>query len=106
MESMAKYMYPQIVWREGRKMLWNSIHRKALKNRPEERVRLRVIEYLLMQGWSKHRITTEEAIGNLADTSMRTDIICYNQQFKPNLNRMQGRTYSSDRQNSSTGCPI
>ena len=85
MESMAKYMYPQIVWREGRKMLWNSIHRKALKNRPEERVRLRVVEYLLMQGWSKHRITTEEAIGNLADTSMRTDIICYNQQFEPRI---------------------
>lgn len=85
MESVATFIYPQVVWREGQKMLWNPIYRKPLKNRPEERVRLRVIEFLLAAGWSKHRISTEEAIGKVADTSMRTDIICYNQQFEPQI---------------------
>lgn len=85
MPSIAQYKYPRVVWREGKKRLWNPIHRKVLKNRPEERVRLRIIEYLIGSGWSKHRISTEEAIGQLADTSMRTDIICYNQQFEPKI---------------------
>lgn len=85
MESIAKHTYPRVVWREGQKMLWNPIHRKPLKNRPEERVRLRIIGYMVRSGWSKHRITTEEAVGQLADTSMRTDIICYSQQFDPTI---------------------
>ncbi len=85
MSSIAKHIYPQIVWRDRIKKLWNPIHRKALKNRPEERVRLRMMESLIRAGWSKHRISTEEAIGELGDTSMRTDIICYTQQFEPRL---------------------
>ena len=74
-----------MVWRDHTKKLWNPIQRKALKNRPEERVRLRIIESLVQGGWSKHRISTEEAIGELGDTSMRTDIICYTQQFEPRI---------------------
>lgn len=85
MESVATAQYPQVVWRGGEKMLWNAIHRKALKNRPEERVRLRIIEYLMQAGWSKHRISTEEAIRNIKKGSLRTDIICYNQQFDPKI---------------------
>ncbi len=85
MPSIVKHTYPRVVWRDRQKKLWNSIHKKALKNLPEERVRLRVIEYLTQAGWSKHRISTEEAIGEIGDTSMRTDIICYNQQFEPRL---------------------
>jgi hypothetical protein len=85
MSSIADYTYPQIVWRERSKKLWNPIQRKALKNRPEERVRLRIMESLMRAGWSKHRISTEESVGELADTSMRTDIICYTQQFEPRL---------------------
>ena len=74
-----------MVWRDRTKKLWNPIQRKALKNRPEERVRLRIVESLVQGGWSKHRISTEEAIGELGDTSMRTDIICYTQQFEPRI---------------------
>lgn len=85
MTSIAEYTYPQIVWRNRTKKLWNPIHKKALKNLPEERVRLRVIEYLMQHGWSKHRISTEETIGEIGDTSLRTDIICYSQQFEPRL---------------------
>jgi len=85
MASFSKQTYPQMVWRDRQKKLWNPIHKKTLKNLPEERVRLRVIEALLQAGWSRHRISTEEAIGAIGDTSMRTDIICYNQQFEPRL---------------------
>jgi len=85
MPSIAKHIYPSIVWRDREKKLWNPIHKKALKNLPEERVRLRVMEALIQKGWSKHRISTEEAIGKLGDTSMRTDLICYSQDFDPKL---------------------
>lgn len=85
MLSIARHTYPQMVWRNREKRLWNPIQKKALKNRPEERVRLRIMEALIQGGWSRHRISTEEAVGELGDTSMRTDIICYNQQFEPRL---------------------
>lgn len=85
MASIAKHIYPRIVWRDREKKLWNPIQKKVLKNLPEERVRLRIMEALIQRGWSKHRISTEEAIGKLGDTSMRTDLICYSQQFDPRL---------------------
>lgn len=85
MESIACNQFPLIVWRERKKLLWNPIHKKALKNRPEERVRLRILEYLLQAGWSRHRITTEEAIPDYAAEKLRTDIICYSQSFEPKV---------------------
>lgn len=85
MKSVAQNQFPIIVWREGQKYLWNPIHRKPHKNRPEERVRLRIIESLMQGGWSKHRITTEEAIKDYAESNLRTDIICYNQAFEPQI---------------------
>ncbi|TYP93451.1 Type I restriction enzyme R protein N terminus (HSDR_N) [Fodinibius salinus] len=85
MSSIAEHIFPRVVWRDRAKKLWNPIQKKALKNRPEERVRLRVIEHLMQAGWSKHRISTEESIGEMADKEMRTDIICYNQDFEPKL---------------------
>jgi hypothetical protein len=85
MSSITTCIYPRITWQKGEKKLWNPIHRKALKNLPEERVRLRTIEYLLQSGWSKHRISTEEAIEGIAQKELRTDIIGYSQQFEPRL---------------------
>ncbi len=85
-DSVASGHFPQIVWREGVKHLWNPIHKKALKNLPEERVRLCVLEYLAHGGWSKHRISTEEAIDYPdKEASLRTDLICYTQYFNPFL---------------------
>lgn len=78
-------MYPQFRWRGSEKLLWNPIHKKTLKNLPEERVRLRVIEYLMHVGWAKSRISTEESIGVMGDKEMRTDIICYGKDFEPKL---------------------
>ena len=85
MLSIAKHIYPKVVWQEREKKLWNPIHKKALKNLPEERVRLRIMEALIRAGWSKHRISTEESIGELGNQSMRSDLICYSQQFDPKL---------------------
>lgn len=85
MSSIAKYIYPQVVWQERQKKLWNPIHKKALQNLPEERVRLRIMEALVKAGWSKHRISTEESVGELGDQAMRSDLICYTQQFEPKL---------------------
>lgn len=85
MKSVAQHHYPPVVWRDGRKKLWNLIRRRALKNRPEERVRLRIIDFLLAAGWSKHRISTEEAIGGRGERDLRTDIVCYDQQFNPRI---------------------
>ncbi|MDZ7692240.1 MAG: type I restriction enzyme HsdR N-terminal domain-containing protein [Balneolaceae bacterium] len=85
MPSIADFHFPQMVWREGTKLLWNPIHKKVLKNRPEERVRLRIIEALIAAGWSKHRITTEEALKAQESPAGRTDIICYDQNFRPQI---------------------
>src|SRR5699024_8192305 len=85
MPSIARNQFPIIRWKDGEKCLWNPIHRKVLKNRPEERVRLRVIEFLLEAGWSRYRITTEEALKGDAKGEMRTDVICYNQEFEPKI---------------------
>lgn len=85
MPGLAQHHFPQVVWRENEKRLWNPIHKKALKNRPEERVRLRIIEALIDAGWSKHRISTEEALRPKDQTQRRTDIICYDQNFEPRI---------------------
>lgn len=85
-KSVASTQYPRTVWREGERRLWNPIRRQALKNLPEERVRLRVLEYLLHGSWSKHRISTEEAIDLPGgEAALRTDLICYTPDFKPFL---------------------
>lgn len=86
MKNIAAGHYPQVAWRSGHKKLWNPIQRKALKNLPEERVRLRILEYLIHSGWSKHRISTEEAIDlPQKETAHRTDLICYTKEFRPFL---------------------
>lgn len=85
MPGIAQYHFPQTVWREGEKRLWNPIHKKVLKNRPEERVRLRIIEALIEAGWSRHRISTEEPLRSKDQKTRRTDIICYDQQFTPKI---------------------
>ena len=85
MTGIAQHHFPRFVWRNGKKRLWNPIHRKALKNRPEERVRLRIIDALIEAGWSRHRISTEEALPTRGEPARRTDIICYDQAFNPRI---------------------
>ena len=87
MSSISQSHFPQIVFRDGEKYLWNPIERKPYALRPEERVRLRVIEYLMLEaGWSKHRIATESAIQIPAsEHPLRTDIVVFTDDLKPHI---------------------
>jgi len=87
MKSVALYRYPHFVFDKGQKKLWNPTLRKRLVNRPEERVRLQIIDYLtFVAGWSPHRITTEIPVSlAISDTPNRADILCYDGDFNPQL---------------------
>ncbi len=87
MQSVVLHHYPGFVFRDGEKKLWNPILKKAYKNRPEERVRLQCVEYLIREaGFSASKISFESPV-NLANdkTKSRTDIIYFNREFKPVL---------------------
>lgn len=87
MLSKALSHFPQFRFREGEKRLWNPILKKTFAIRPEEQVRLALIEYLTLEaGFSSHRISFESPVKLEGDKSKsRTDIICYNRDFKPLL---------------------
>ncbi len=87
MLSKATHHYPQFVFRDGEKLLWNPILKKAFKNRPEERVRLQLVEYLLEEAnFLQSRISFESPVNLPRDKSAsRTDLIGYDKDFKPLL---------------------
>lgn len=64
-------------------MLWNPVRRQPLAFRPEERVRLQVLDFLLLQsGLPASRITTEAPVPTRFAHG-RTDLMCYDAAFKP-----------------------
>jgi hypothetical protein len=84
MDALCSRHFPRIVFREGARLLWNPVTRQAAVNRPEERVRLQMVDYLLLEaGISKNRISTEHALGRggASDTDeegrRRTDIVVF-----------------------------
>jgi hypothetical protein len=87
MKSGASYHFPPVVYREGKKVLWNRLERKPLANRPEERVRLRYIDYLTLQcGWPSTRISVESAVTvRNRDSILRADLICHDKQLLPSI---------------------
>lgn len=87
MSSLVHKHFPEIRFQGGQKWLWNPIRKKRLANRPEEQVRLQLIDYLILEaGWPKSRITTEIPVENPVDaTPIRADILCYDQNFDPLL---------------------
>ena len=87
MISTALFQYPQIRFKEDQKLLWNPVLKKTYVLRPEEQVRLQFIEYLLNEvGFSKNRISFESPVSLPKDkAASRTDIICYDGDFKPLL---------------------
>lgn len=87
MKSGAITHFPQVVTRRGRKALWNPVSRKPLVNRPEERVRLRFIDYLTYDcGWPLSRISVEQSLGRSHQAGQqRADIICYSREFQPRI---------------------
>ncbi|MDR9415794.1 MAG: type I restriction enzyme HsdR N-terminal domain-containing protein [Gracilimonas sp.] len=87
MLSKALSNYPQFRFREGKKLLWNPVLKKIFANRPEERVRLALVDYLIMQaGIPTSRLSFESPVKLAGDkSSSRTDIISYDQEFNPSL---------------------
>jgi len=87
LRSKALHHYPQFVFRDGEKLLWNPILKKAFKNLPEERVRLQLLEYLIEEAkFSTSRISFESPVNLPGDKApSRTDLICYEKDFKPLL---------------------
>ena len=81
--SITRYHYPRIVFRNGERLLWDPVRRQPLAFRPEERVRLQMLDYLLLHsGFPASRITAEAPVPNLF-AHRRTDLLCYDDEFKP-----------------------
>jgi hypothetical protein len=85
MKSGALNHFPPVVYREGKRVLWNLIERKPHVNRPEERIRLKYIDYLTLEcGWPLSRIASESAISVYnRESQLRADLICYDKYLKP-----------------------
>ncbi len=72
-----------MVFRNGERLLWNPLKRQALKIRPEERVRLQILEYLMLQSMvPASRIAVESPVPSRFSRG-RTDLLCYDGQFAP-----------------------
>lgn len=85
MQSIATHHFPQVVIEGTGKWLFNPVLKKRFANRPEERVRLRWIEYLLHQtDWKRSRIGFETPVQLRQEKNkVRTDLILYSDQMKP-----------------------
>ena len=66
-------------------MLWNPLKRQALRFRPEERIRLQVLDYLILQSKiPAGRIAVESPVPSRFSRG-RTDLLCYDSRFQPLL---------------------
>jgi hypothetical protein len=85
MKSIAIHHFPLIIPQPGEKYLYNPVLKKRFKNRPEERVRLRWVEYLLHQTeWPKSRIGFEAPVSlPQEENTLRADLVLYNRDFSP-----------------------
>ncbi len=87
MKSPAQAHFPQIIIENSQKWLFNPVLRKRFKDRPEERVRLAWLEYLLHQtDIKKNRIGFENPVKNMNNKhSMRADLIIYDSGMKAHV---------------------
>jgi hypothetical protein len=79
--------FPHVRFRDGQRYLYHAVSGKLLADRPEERVRLRSIDYLL-QGdvWPAVHIATEKGSTTKGDVAAgRFDILLYNRELKPTV---------------------
>ena len=64
-------------------MLWNPLKRQPLHIRPEERVRLQILEYFILQSkLPSSRIAIESPVPSRFSKG-RTDLLCYDDAFQP-----------------------
>lgn len=87
MDSIATHHFPVFVWEGNQKWLFNPVLKKRLVNRPEERIRLRWLEYLIHQsGLKKSRIGFETPIQlEHLKNSVRADIVVYTDELSPEI---------------------
>jgi hypothetical protein len=85
MKSIVTPHFPQVVFDGKNKLLYNPVLKKRLANRPEERVRLRWVEYILSQtDHLKSRIGFELPVDLPQErNSLRADLILFNRDMKP-----------------------
>ncbi len=77
--------FPHVRFRDGKRYLFHPVLGKLLVDRPEERVRLRSIDYML-QGdvWPAGHIATEKGSTTKGEVSTgRVDVLLYDKELKP-----------------------
>lgn len=84
-KSVAYDHFPQVVPQNNRFWLYNRILKKRYENRPEERVRLKWVEYLLHQtDWKKSRIGFETPVKlRQRKNTLRADLVLYSDSMRP-----------------------
>jgi hypothetical protein len=87
LKSVATNHFPRYTFKDGEKLLWNPLLKKAFSDRPEERVRLQLLDFLLLEAsYSSSRISFESPVNLPRDKSAsRTDVICFDKNFDPYL---------------------
>lgn len=85
MRSESRGHFPQFRFSDGRKWLFNPVLKKRFANRPEERVRLRYVDFLLSAtSITKNRIGFEAMVKTYSrDNSLRADLVIYSPDIKP-----------------------
>jgi hypothetical protein len=86
--SFIQRHFPIVRYVDGTKMLLNPVTRQMVADRPEERVRLRTIEFLCREsGFSLNRMSTEQGLhhGFGGPSTQRTDIVCFDATHHPLL---------------------
>jgi hypothetical protein len=87
MKSAAIPHFPRVIIENHQKWLFNPVLKKRYKNRPEERVRLRWVEFLLLQtDWKRTRIGFEAPVKlRQSENQLRADLLLYTDEMQPNV---------------------
>lgn len=85
MRSQAHGHFPQVRFSDGQKWLFNPVLKKRFADRPEERVRLQYVEFLLREtSVTKNRIGFEALVKAYArDNSLRADLVIFDRNINP-----------------------
>lgn len=83
MRSQTSGHFPQVRFSDGQKWLFNPVLKKRFANRPEERVRLQYVDFLLHQTSISHnRIGFETPVrAESAENTLRADLVLYNREM-------------------------
>lgn len=87
MKSVARFHFPRIIIENNEKWLFNPILKKRFKNRPEERVRLQWVEYLMRETRVKpSRIGFETPVElRQATNALRADLLIYDKNLSADV---------------------